>query len=183
MPQPSGTLMTRIFPTPLWYSGQNTLARNICVAIPEVVYDKVLFVEDDDWYSSSYVSEMANCLGFTDIVGETRAHYYHIPTKRYRILDNLSHASLCQTGIRSSLLPLVQQICNERKNSFIDVRLWENFRGSRSLRRTVNCIGIKGLPGRAGIGIGHRPLLGGGWSTDIDNSVLKSWIGEDYRLY
>src|ERR1017187_2413419 len=31
--------------------GQNTLARNLLMALPEVLYEKVLVFEDDDWYS------------------------------------------------------------------------------------------------------------------------------------
>src|ERR1035441_2250038 len=46
-----GVLLTHIFPEPEWKPGQNTLARNLLAAIPEVFYDNVLFIEDDDWQS------------------------------------------------------------------------------------------------------------------------------------
>jgi hypothetical protein len=43
---------------------------------------------------------------------------------------------------------------------------------------------MKGLPGRAGIGIGHRPENNSYmWVKDTDLGVLRQWIGEDIGLY
>ena len=44
-------------------------------------------------------------------------------------------------------------------------------------------IGIKGMPGRSGIGTGHK--LGNGFTgiKDADLSKLKEFMGEDYKYY
>ena len=173
----------RVFPIPRWKPGQNTLARNLLAAIPFVKHEIVLVVENDDWYISGYVAEMAAFLEEHELVGEGPACYYHLPTAQYRDLGNRSHASLCQTAMRKNVLPLLADICRERDTAFIDVRLWERFQGSKVVKAGRSCVGMKGLPGRMGIGVGHHPERIGGWSQDPDGTVLASWVGDDSALY
>ena len=183
---PTNILLSHIYPEPKWKPGENTLARNLLVAIPEVCYNFVVFVEDDDWYARDYVSKQVRYLseGFL-ITGEVPARYYHLPTRRYwRDLRNRGHASLCQTAIHRDLLPLLKTICEESSPNFIDVRLWERCPGRRAFHSSRRSVGMKGLPGRAGIGIGHRPEQGGEWESDPDLHVLAEWVGpEDAKLY
>jgi hypothetical protein len=183
-----GIDVEHLFPQPVWKPGQNTLARNLLAAIPHVLHCKVLFIEDDDFYAPEYVSEMVAALDRASIVGEIRARYYHVPSRRYRLLDNAHHASLCQTGIRSEWLPILQNVCEEERQGFIDVRLWERCAGLGLKRALISfvrplCVGIKGLPGRPGIGIGHRPETGDGWVPDSDLTKLREWIGPAADLY
>lgn len=175
---------THIRRAPSWRHGGNTLALNLLAALPEVQYDRVLFVEDDDAYAPDYCAVMANLLDVTGIAGDPISLYYHVPSQRYRIMENLGHASLSQTGIRAELLPLLRQICRESPD-FIDARLWARSRCPRVLRRIGKVVGIKGLPGRAGIGVGHRPdERPTEWTDDPQGAVLREWIGrEDSQLY
>jgi len=177
--------VTRIFPAPKWKPGENTLARNLLAAISEVMYDKVAFIEDDDWYHPDHAAVLAARLQLWDIVGDSEAFYYHIPSRRYRVLPTLAHSSLCQTGIRSTLLGELANVCCNSSKTFIDVRLWERRMSHPwSLKNTGTCVGIKGLPGRSGIGVGHRPEASPGvWQSDQDLSVLRSRIGDDVTLY
>jgi hypothetical protein len=172
-------------PSPYWQPGQNTLARNLLAAIPEVAHDRVAFIEDDDWYSADYLMVMWQLLEGSVLAGEAPARYYHHPSRQYRVLPNRHHASLCQTGLHSSLLPRLREICLRPSASFIDVRLWEETRLGSVLLGTAHCVGIKGLPGRPGIGIGHRPE-GGDWGPDPGMAILRTWVGEAdaeaYRL-
>jgi hypothetical protein len=170
-----------------WRPGLNTLPLNLTEAFEYVKYDAVFFIEDDDWYSRHYLLrqyEALICNGAM-IVGETPSRYYHVPTKQVRILKSVSHASLCQTGINSCILPMLSEICNNTTQA-IDFNLWSAFIGldSQILRESFNCVGIKGLPGRPGIGIGHTPQRHPGqWRSDRDLSILNSWIGPDVALY
>lgn len=179
-----GNIVTRIRPTPYWKEGQNTLPRNLAAAIPEVAYDKILFWEDDDWYAPNYVEFMDSYLQQFQIVGESYARYYHVPSRRFRILNNVRYSAMCQTGIRSEVLPILESICKHGQKEFIDTQLWEACLAKRKL--VINnkpiCVGIKGLPGRTGIGIGHRPDEGG-WSFDRDFSTLRNWVGSDVEIY
>lgn len=173
--------MTQIRPRVLWKLGDNTLARNLLLAIPEVIYDKILFCEDDDWYSSHYIESMFLDLHQFDLVGETPSRYYFVPDQKYRLMGTYRRASLCQTGIRSEFLPILKSICEESPD-YIDVRLWEKFPARKKLLFSHLVVGMKGLPGRKGIGVGHdreSPY----WNSDYNCAFLRAWIGKDVELY
>jgi glycosyltransferase involved in cell wall biosynthesis len=176
--------VTLIRPNHRWQPGQNTLGLNLLAAIPEVKHDVILFIEDDDYYHEEYAYHQIERLQEKCIAGETRAHYYHVPSLRYQVLDNKYHASLCQTGIQSSELGTLEKICKLSSSVFIDVQLWNSLlpRSHALADNSAYCIGMKGLPGRSGIGIGHRPT-NFGWKSDHDLKILKSWIGSDIELY
>ncbi len=179
-PQPNFTSVV-VYPRPLWSPGQITLGRNIREAIPLVMYRKILFIEDDDWYSPKYLDFMSNLLDHYCIAGEGCARYYHVPARKYMVLSNLNHASMCQTGICSDLLPHLMKVCEDKDRTFLDIRLWNAARQhgfSNGLCSTSDhCIGIKGMSGRAGIGRGHR-ITGSNWVDDNEWDVLTQWIGE-----
>jgi len=183
-PQRPGMTVTRIFPEPKWGYGQNTLARNLLAAISCVQFDKVFFLEDDDRFADTYIETLVKQLDHFPIAGEAPARYYHVPSKRYRQLSNNRHASLCQTAIRKSWLPVLTDICNSQSSEFIDVRLWRKAYEPGALIDLRMSVGIKGLPGRPGIGIGHRPeIMADAWKPDPELTVLREWIGDDVRMY
>jgi hypothetical protein len=147
-----------------------------------VHYDQVLFIEDDDQYAADYVEQMATYLGDGSIVGDPLSRYYHLPSKRWRLMKNLGTASLCQTGIRAEMLAMLAAACKESAD-FIDARLWQ-MPQRRLLLNIGRCVGMKGLPGRPGIGVGHRPdTRRGEWTEDKDLAVLREWIGDDVEMY
>lgn len=182
LPQIGNGIMTRIFPSQKWRDGQNTLARNLLTAIPEILYPNIFFVEDDDRYAKDYVRSMCEVLRRAPIVGEAISRYYHVPSRQYRLMLNEHHASLCQTAIRSEVLPALRAICEEG-GDFLDYRLWTKTKFLKERVREYRCVGLKGLPGRSGIGTGHRPNGHADWKDDRDLTVLESWIGEDMNLY
>jgi hypothetical protein len=174
----SGCEVQVIRPELRWQHGQNTLARNLLAVLDVIRFEKVVFVEDDDWYSADYLEFMSGLLDKHEIVGEAPARYYHVPSRLYRTLPNARHASLCQTGIRADIVPRMREICREPSGTFIDVRLWEGAPRAGLSDSPGHCVGMKGLPGRAGIGIGHRPEgRGADWKSDTDRAVLRSWLG------
>lgn len=143
----------------------------------------VAIIEDDDWYAPQYLTNLIPVLYDHELAGESQAKYYHVPSRRYRFMGNGHHASLCQTAFRGELIPRILPLLSD-ESAFLDVRLWNlgNEVGdepvSKHLRPSVFSVGLKGLPGRAGIGCGHRPQ-GKAWKKDKDGSVLREWIGED----
>lgn len=166
---------------PFWQPGQNTQAQNLQAGMAHVATDDRLVIwEDDDCYHSSWLTLVGRWLDVADLVGESHARYYNIRTKQHRQLNNSKHASLCSTAMkgpaigafRRELVPGVQ---------FIDINLWCNFIGSKFLNRTNAVTGIKGLPGRTGIGMGHKVDFVG--SIDHDGSVLLKWTGINHELY
>lgn len=153
----------------------HSLPNNLMAAIPHVLGEKVLIIEDDEWYADSYVARMSKWLDDDELVGVVPARYYWPREAKYREFPEHQHASLCRTGLRSSLLSVLAECCASRDPS-IDIRLWARCKGRR---HTVDLVvGMKQMPGRKS---------GGGSSDDaiIDSnlSTLRKWIGDDIDFY
>lgn len=177
MPCPPGVQV--IYPTPLWEPGQNTQARNLLAALPHVRHDRIAILEDDDWISPSYLETLAARLEQAPLVGEQRARYYNVGTREYHIYSNLKHSSLGQTGFRREMLPAFEEILKAGAK-FLDIELFRRHRGALFPPSGIH-VGMKGMPGRPGIGTGHRPHAG--WANDKDLVTLDLWIGEDAEQY
>jgi len=136
----------------------------------------VAVIEDDDWYSPHYLANMIPKLLTSALAGESHAKYYHVAERKYREMGNANHASLCQTVFRGELVPQILPLVEG--TTFLDKRIWE-LDVPKSLVPSQHAVGLKGQPGRSGIGVGHRPKDNGKWIADTDGSVLRDWIGED----
>ena len=171
------TMLVR--PQPFWQPGQNTQARNLLAALESVTpNDTLIIIEDDDYYAPTWVQSVVEWSKRFELVGERNALYYHVGHRQYRSCGNLTHASLCSTAMRGSALEFFKRVC-QKNYKFIDMQLWRNFRGSKKLFDTKMTTGIKGLPGRAGIGGGHR--MSG--RPDPNGELLKKRIGDDASVY
>jgi len=91
-------------------------------------------------------------------------------------------------------IPYLQRACQKcykRNLVGIDREFWDKTRRlSRSLydQDPQTCIGIKGLPGKLGIGHGHYPFdrkkHGWHYRDDPKGVILKRWVGpESARVY
>lgn len=168
--------------------GATNFARNLHAAIQAVTGDVVVIVEDDDHYAPTHIETLVTLLRDprVSIVGDDQQRYYNVPQRLYRLFDNTG-ASLCQTAFKRSVLPIFQRViqsCARAQNYGIDARLWaavptEEWR----LQRTNTVVGMKGLPGRAGLGIGHRPDRHPNWKPDPKGDVLRSWLGATADRY
>lgn len=171
------TMLVR--PQPFWQPGENTQARNLLAALESVNHDDiVIIIEDDDYYAPTYVHSMVEWCKRYELVGERNALYYHIGKREYRYCGNTSHASLCATAMRGKVINFFAQICRTNRK-FIDIELWRKYRGTKKLFDTHMTVGIKGLPGRAGIGGGHR--MNG--KPDPNGELLKKRLGDDAAAY
>lgn len=187
-PQPSsfqreGWGVTVVRPCPKWQPGQNTQARNLLVGLELVPSDaRLVVIEDDDAYAPDWLSMVSRELEHAELVGESHARYYNVATRRYRQLSNAQHASLCSTAMHGSAIDAFRRAC-ERKPKFIDIDLWNSHssRPSRKLFGGHRVVGIKGLPGRGGIGIGHRKDFYG--KPDDSMRILREWVGDNAELY
>jgi len=175
-----GWRLVVVRPSPFWQPGRNTQSRNILKGL-ELVDRKlpVLIIEDDDWYAPDWIERAAKHLEWAELVGEMQSRYYNVRTLQGRQLPNRSHASLCGTALRDRAVLTLQQVC-QTKPKFIDLHLWR-LHGSKRLFDGHRCVGIKGLPGRGGIGVGHKDTFTG--THDPDGTLLRSWIGDDAGFY
>ena len=175
-----GWRLVLIRPAPFWRPGENTQARNLLKGIEACgPTDTVVFIEDDDHYAPGWLTKVAKESEKAEVVGETRARYYNVQTRVGRQLSNAGHASLCATAVRGSALRLFASVCRTAPK-FIDLNVWRQAR-SKHLFAGSMVTGIKGLPGRGGIGMGHNPAFNG--QRDQYGTLLRQWIGQDAEAY
>lgn len=168
--------------------GQNdprfTLSENLKTAISYISGEKILIIEDDEYYAPKYIETVSRYLNKSEVAGIGKSRYYHLPSGGYMIIGNMGHASLAQTGFRKSFMPEFAKVLSPGK-LYIDYAVWKAAKSRRSARifydKPPLYVGMKGLPGRAGIGRGHDPRIYR--KRDAGRKVLKQWIPKDYRVY
>jgi hypothetical protein len=172
--QRAGWSVEVVRPLPHWEPGQNTQARNLAAGLEWIDADeRVVIIEDDDYYAPGYLADVARWLDKHELVGESHARYFNVATGRGKGMNNARHASLCSTAMRGMGLKAFRSAV-QKADKFIDMTLWRSCPGR--LYRTRHVVGIKGLPGRGGIGCGHMDHFG-------SPMQLSDWIGEDAKLY
>jgi glycosyltransferase involved in cell wall biosynthesis len=162
-----------------------TLHLNLKTVLPLIKGNKIMIIEDDEYYAPDYIAEMSRQLDQHEIVGIMRAKYYHLPTGGYVQIWNTGHASLAETGFRNSFLPEFRELLNGDVNVFVDGLIWPKA-GKRGYLFVDDdkplYLGIKGLPGRNGIGMGHNPSMYRMQDTN-KREMLKRWVPKDYQVY
>jgi hypothetical protein len=159
----------------------HTLTLNLKMAVPLIKGDKILIIEDDDWYGPNYIETMDRFLSKSALVGECFARYYHVPTMRHRRIGNNKHASLCQTGFTKALLPYFVK-CLEG-DPYVDARFWAMCGNQGHVfsdtedKLHLQC-SMKGLKGRKGIGTGHDESARY-YLPDNHIANLIAWVGEE----
>jgi len=174
---------------------QCTLILNLLTALPRIESNKIIIIEDDEYYAPKYVAEVAFRLDHHEVVGIGTTKYYHLFSGGNYRHRNKENASLAQTAFRDSFLSEFKEILNtDVKESRIDKHIWRKLRGGdRGFifiddKNNPLYVGIKGLPGRPGV-IGHDPESSPyhrkHCSPDISRRRLKDWIPEskDYGIY
>lgn len=182
---------------------KHTLNINMLEALRHVKGDKIIIIEDDEYYAPGYIEEMSRRLDTYALVGIGWSKYYHLPSRGYARHANIAHASWAQTAFRAEMIPLVAGTVGQVNQDYMDVRVWRACGGGIVAGRdktgwcravgdracvfddgdTPLYVGMKGLLGRPGIGIGHRAQT---YKTfDTDGSILKSWIpdAQDRAVY
>lgn len=179
--------IVKVYPKPAWRQGQNTQGRNMEAGIntlltqPERQDIKAVFViEDDDYYRATYLERMMANWSGCQILGETKTIYYNPVHRRYCVNGNVTYASLFQTAFDMRTIELLRSV---KSHKFIDGAFWKIVQNKKLFHENDLAIGIKGLPGRGGIGAGHSDSYYG-MISDVDMRFLKNHIGEaDARIY
>lgn len=180
--------IVRLFPRPRWEEGQNTQKRNLLVGVREVEkYDNVqsvFIIEDDDYYFPYYLEKMVQKLGRYSVAGQVKTLYFNIIDGVLKRHKNTHHSSLFQTAFKIDQLPVFKNVLLSDIDVFIDIHFWNSVGHKRInlFNSTDLSIGIKGLPGRKGIGIGHKVKRNKLEKSQIIQE-LQSLIGDDYLNY
>ena len=159
---------------------------NLVAGLQAVKHDRVLICEDDDHFHPSIIRCAALWLEGKVLVGEAAARYYNVYTRRYHIFKNDKHACLSGTAFRAEVIPWLVRTLRELRGFMLDMKLWKEGPVPEDKRllwpQSESVVGIKGLPGRQGLGVGHR--LDTKHPHDADGDVLRQWIGrEDAQVY
>ena len=163
-----------IRPSWRWQKGDNTQCQSMALALEQVGDDDIVIIcEDDDAYLPNHLEATLHELETVELTGEKVARYYNVYTRRHQTMSQSNHATLASTGVRGNALKLLREIC-DRPTRSIDINLWHEFHGTKRLTENANVIGIKGMPGRSGIGIGHRD----GFGVPDTTNILREWIGD-----
>ena len=182
----------KIYPTPIW-TGSNTQSRNIAAGIDALLanykedqIEAVFMIEDDDYYRANYLQRMMDRFGKYKVIGEMNTVYYNVFYRNYFANRNTSHVSLFQLAFKPEMIPLFKTCYEER---FIDFKFFEKLHAQLYVNRNEVllfnennlAIGIKGMPGRKGIGAGHGNTMN--MLPDSQMIYLTSQIQEDAKLY
>lgn len=158
---------------------------NLLNGIAACANELLIIIEDDDFYRADHIERIVEKAeaGYRLIGSEDIQRYYNVAHRSWKMMNNIG-ASLCQTALRRDLFPLFRktiQECMGRGSYGIDTTLWRAARNDWAFTHQMTVCGIKGLPGRIGLGIGHRPDAR--WSPDPHLTQLRKWIGADADLY
>lgn len=160
---------------------------NLLTGTTLVEHDLVVFVEDDDYYAPWYLQDTVDRLQNACAVGSVAQRYYHLPTQQFTRCVNQG-AALCQTAFRRSLLPEFEEACRTalaKDSRGVDALFWRTIlrkptRYTWDLHEGLGVVGLKGGPGRPGLGLGHRPGESSlKWRRDPQYRVLREWVGTD----
>ena len=157
-----------------------SICTNYAYALERVKYKNIFFIEDDDWYRSTYIERTLDALKQWDLVGYWKNRYYNVKEKKYYQNHNTAHSSLCSSAITSNAIFGLHKIVIKLFNMggvFIDLRLWRLGVKKKVIDDKSQVVGIKGMPGRLGPTHtlnGRRKNL---YKEDNDFSTLKEWIG------
>lgn len=169
----------------------HTLHLNLIEAFKIISGDIILIMEDDDWYSPFYIENMVkkfltlNYEGLKHhLIGAAMCPYFNISNFTYNIHNNIHHSSLSQVCFTKKLIPQINLLLDYFKYEyFFDLALWRHTNCNKTtfLTQTKWFVGIKGLPGRAGVTGEHRKQLP---YKDPKFLKLEEWIGkENVNIY
>jgi hypothetical protein len=111
----------------------HTLCLNLEKALATVKGDKIIIMEDDDWYDPTYIEYMSGLLDKADLVGFGNLIFYYPGTHKYMEKRMAKQPAFAQTAFKKVVIPTVQEICRSASKEYelcgkglIDVFLWKS---------------------------------------------------------
>lgn len=168
---------------PRRYEGGASLANNVLDALAHVTGDVVVIVEHDDHYHPRHLEVSRDRLERAEATGAGWQRYYNVHHRCHKLMKNVGSA-LCNTAFRVALMPAMEEAAERCRRSGaigLDRMFWDSLKEGADVHDEHTVVGIKGLPGRPGLGIGHRP--DNTWNMDPNLEQLRQWIGDDVENY
>ena len=98
--------------------------------MPKFEHDKIIVIEDDDWYAPDYVQFVSPLLERADLVGLLGAKVYYLDSRSWHHYLEHKHASWCLTAFYSTVIPEVWRQLTPVDDWRLDVRVWQAWSGS-----------------------------------------------------
>jgi hypothetical protein len=111
--------------------GPESFRKNYNAALAAVKFDRIVFIEDDDWYHADYLKRLSELFDHdVDVVGQCRPRYYNVRYRKYMIHTNATRrTSLCQMGIRAaSIIPMMRWLQEASIPIYFDSYFWRHLR-------------------------------------------------------
>ena len=122
----------------------HTLCLNLEKALAAVNYNKIVIMEDDDWYDPTYIDYMSKLLDRADLVGFGNLIFYYPKTHKYMVKGMPKNPAFAQTAFKKVLIPVVQGICRSAPKEYelcgkglVDRFLWNH---SLDISVTEKCV-------------------------------------------
>jgi len=111
----------------------HTLCLNLLLAFKYVKCDKIIIMEDDDWYHPTYIDYMNKLLDKADLVGLGNLIFYYPSTGSYMEKKTIKQPAFAQTAFHANIIPVIKGICEIAPKDFelcgkglVDTHLWKN---------------------------------------------------------
>jgi hypothetical protein len=158
-------------------------AINILHALDFLKYDNIVMVEDDDYYAPCWLDVCYEALKTHSLVGRDNIVFYNMYTRSYwdKSYKGFDTNAMAQTAMKSSLVQNLRDAClvDMDPTGMVDHNLWRSVDKNNKIlleRGSVEyVVGIKGLPGRAGMSNKHKQVLP---NPDHNFEALKHLVGE-----
>jgi glycosyltransferase involved in cell wall biosynthesis len=111
----------------------HTLCLNILKVLPHIRNDRIIIMEDDDWYHPTYIDYMNRLLDKADLVGIGKLIFYYPQTQSFMEKLTLKQPAFAQTAFRGCIVPVIKRICESAPSVFelcgkglVDSLLWKD---------------------------------------------------------
>lgn len=182
---PSWATHVRLDPS----STPHTNARNVRVGMEAASGEKVMYVEDDDWFPANYLEWMED--GDEDVAACSGIKVYHVGQRKYvekpvkgwgpvEAPGGLSSFRLRGDAAKKAMVDAtnvaIAHGLHTLDNVFWEVALGRGLNCQRRFRPDA-MVFLKGFPGKWRLSKKHRSMHG--FDDDKKRSVLRSWVGDE----
>jgi hypothetical protein len=174
--------------------GNRSIQQNIMRLMHEALhanYDKIVVMEDDDWYHPTYLQRQVDALDRAEIVGFGPTYNYNLRYRKLEIRGSPKGTCFGKTGfVPRTAEMLFHNIA--QKVAIFDIRTWNTYGTLRWLQENVADEGPyplmvfspKLMPGDINATAGGRHAKGNGLGEpDYELEAFRHLIGPDFSYY
>jgi hypothetical protein len=160
-----------------------TLSLNMLEGLKHVKYDSLIFIEDDDYYPSAYISTMLTNSQNYEAYGAGWKRFFQLSTNAYyefhQPMETVT-ASMILNG--KNAIEFWRINCEKYiDGNGLDTYFWRDFEGNKYIHKDKSnmSIGIKAWGVGRGGGYAPSHVTMQGFKSDNARSKLREWIGND----